>query len=170
MTDTNVIRVIPFCSKVVEWDIWSKRFLSKAKGCGFKYLLLEKLSIPKLDEEIDETSDIGKKKSMIIELNEIAYTKLILLIDFNASTCKIVFNIIKGYKTKSYSDGNGTISWKRLKNKYKPSFTPSIVKLEKKFRELSLKKGQDSKIWTAESKDLRVKLENMALALLKISL
>jgi hypothetical protein len=72
MTDMNAIRVIPFCGKVEEWAIWSERFLAKAKRCDFKDLLLGKLSIPKVDEEIDETSEIGKKKSIIIKLNEIA--------------------------------------------------------------------------------------------------
>jgi hypothetical protein len=57
MTDMNAIRVIPFCGKVEEWPIWSERFLAKAKRCGFKDLLLGKLSIPKVDEKIDETSD-----------------------------------------------------------------------------------------------------------------
>jgi hypothetical protein len=81
MTDMNAIRVIPFSGKVEEWPVWSKRSLAKAKRCDFKELLLEKFSIPKVNEEIDETSDIGKKKSIIIELNEIGNTELILLID-----------------------------------------------------------------------------------------
>jgi hypothetical protein len=46
--------------------------LAKAKCCDFKDLLLGELAILKVDEEIDETSDIKKKKSIIIELNEIA--------------------------------------------------------------------------------------------------
>jgi hypothetical protein len=71
MTDMNAIRLIPFCSKVEEWPIWSKRFLAKAKLYTFKDLLLGKLSIPKVDEEINETSDIGKKESMVIKLNDI---------------------------------------------------------------------------------------------------
>jgi hypothetical protein len=62
----NAFRVIPFCGKVEELPIRSERFLAKAKRCGFKDLLLGKLSIPKVDEEIDETSDIGKKESIII--------------------------------------------------------------------------------------------------------
>jgi hypothetical protein len=49
MTDMNAIRVIPFCGKVEEWAIWSERFLAMAKCCGFKNLLLGKLSIPKMD-------------------------------------------------------------------------------------------------------------------------
>jgi hypothetical protein len=81
MTDMNAIRVIPLYGKVEEWPVWTERLLAKAKCCGFKDLLLGKLSITKVDEYIDETSDIGKKKFIIIELNEIAYTELILLID-----------------------------------------------------------------------------------------
>jgi hypothetical protein len=36
-----------------------------------------------------------------------------------------------------------------------------MVKLEKQFREFSLKKGQDPKIWITELEDLCVKLETM---------
>jgi hypothetical protein len=53
--------------------------------------LLGKLAIPKVNEEIDETSDIEKKKSIIVELNEIAYTELILSIDVKASSGKVAF-------------------------------------------------------------------------------
>jgi hypothetical protein len=67
MTDKNAIRVIPFCGEVEEWPIWSERFLANAKQCGFKDLLLGNLSIPKVDQEIYETSDIGNKKSFIID-------------------------------------------------------------------------------------------------------
>jgi hypothetical protein len=35
------------------------------------------------------------------------------------------------------------------------------VKLEKEFRELSLKKGQDLEVWITELEYIRVKLENM---------
>jgi hypothetical protein len=136
MTDMNAIRVIPFCGKVEEWPIWSKWFLTKAKHCGFKDLLLGKLSIPKVDEEIDETSEIGKKKSIIIKLNVIVYTELILSIDVKASSGKVAFNIIRGYMTKDYPEADVTISWERLKNKYKPVFATSMAKLEKQFREL----------------------------------
>jgi hypothetical protein len=71
------------------------------------------------------------KRKMIIESNEIANTKLILLKDVNTSRVKFAFNIMKVIKTKDYSDGNGAVAWERLKKKYKPVSTPSIVKLEK---------------------------------------
>jgi hypothetical protein len=83
------------------------------------------------------------------------------LIDIKASSGKDAFNIIRGFKTKDYPDGNGAIAWERLKSKYEPVSAPSMVKLEKQFRELSLKKGQDSEVWITKLEDLRVKLENM---------
>jgi hypothetical protein len=36
-----------------------------------------------------------------------------------------------------------------------------MVKLDKQFRELSLKKGQDPEVWITALEDLRVKFENM---------
>jgi hypothetical protein len=114
MTDMNATRVIPFCGKVEESPIWSERFLAKAKCYGFKDSLLGKVSIPKVYEEIDETSDIAKKKSIIMKLNEIAYTELILSIDVKASSVKVAFNIIRGYKTKDYPYGNGATAWEIL--------------------------------------------------------
>jgi hypothetical protein len=114
-----------------------------------------------VDEEIDETSDIGKKKYIIIKLNEIAYTELILWIDIKASSGKVAFNIIRGRKTKYYPNGNNGISRERLKNKYDPVSAPSKVKLEKQFRGLSLKKCLDLEVWIIALEDLCIKLENM---------
>ena len=161
MTDLSTIRVIPFCGKVDEWPIWSERFLAKSKRFGFKELLLGKLSIPTADEEIDLESESGKKKSAIIELNEIAYSELILSIDIKTSSGKVAFNLIKGCKSKDYPDGNAALAWERLKNKYEPISAPSLVKLEKQFRELSLKRGEDPKVWITQLEDLCCRLEAM---------
>jgi hypothetical protein len=73
---------------------------------------------------IDEGTESGKKKSMTIELNEIAYTKLILSIDVMAHSGKVAFNLIKGCKSKDYPDGNAAIAWETLKNKYEPISAP----------------------------------------------
>jgi hypothetical protein len=68
MADVSTIRVIPFCGKVDEWPVWSKKFLAKAKRYGFKDLLQGKLSIPKFDESFDEDSDKGKKMLKLAEI------------------------------------------------------------------------------------------------------
>jgi hypothetical protein len=48
-----------------------------------------------------------------------------------------------------------------LKNKFEPSSAPSLVKLEKQFRQSSLKKGQDPYIWITELEDYRMRLEEL---------
>jgi gag-polypeptide of LTR copia-type len=165
MTNLNTTRVIPFCRKVDEWPIWSEKFLAKSRRYGFKDLLL---SIPKADEEFDEVSDIERKTSRIIELNKIAYTELILFSDVKTSNGKIASNIVKGYNNKYYPDGNAARAWEKLKNKYEPVSATSMVKSEKQFRELSLKKCQDPEVWITELEDICVRLDDMASSILEI--
>jgi hypothetical protein len=66
ITVLSTIRVIPFCGKVDEWPIWSKKFLVKAKRYGFKDASLGKLSIPKIDDSFDDVSDQRKRMLKII--------------------------------------------------------------------------------------------------------
>jgi hypothetical protein len=98
MTDLNTIRVIPICGKVDEWPIWSERFLAKSRRSGLKDLLLGKLSISTANEEINEGTKSGKKKSVTIELNEIAYKELILLIDV---VKKLLLILLKDVKVRT---------------------------------------------------------------------
>jgi hypothetical protein len=44
---------------------------------------------------------------------------------------------------QEYPDGNATTASEKLKNKYD---TPSMVKLDKQFRDSSLKKGEDPEV------------------------
>jgi hypothetical protein len=64
-------------------------------------------------------------------------------------------------KSKDYADGNANMAWERLKNKFEPSSAPSLVKLEKLFRQCSLKKGQDPDIWITELEDYLMRLEEL---------
>ena len=141
MTDLSTIRVIPFCGKADEWPIWSEKFLAKAKRYGVKDVLIGKLSIPKADEEFDEDTVTGKKMKNAIEVNELAYTELLLSIDVKISFGKVVFIILRGCKSKGYPDVNVTTAWEKLKNRYEHTFAPSMVKLDKQFRDSSLKKA-----------------------------
>jgi hypothetical protein len=68
---------------------------------------------------------------------------------------------VKGCKKKDYADGNESMAWKRLKKKFELSSAPSLVKLEKQFRQCSLKKRQDPDIWITELEDYRMVLEEL---------
>jgi hypothetical protein len=127
--------------------------------------LLGKVKVPRTDEDYDMESEEGKKLTIAADMNELAYTELILSIDDKTSSGKVAFNLVKGYKNKDYADGNARIAWERLRNKFEPSSAPSLVNLEKKFRQCSLKKGQDPDIWIIEREDYRMRLEELGLSI-----
>jgi hypothetical protein len=96
-----------------------------------------------------------------IELNEIAYTELILSIDVKASYGKFAFNNVKGCKIKDHPDGNVVTAWEKLKNKYEPVSASSMVKLDKPCRDSSLKTSLDPEVWINELEDFHVSLDDM---------
>jgi hypothetical protein len=121
--------------------------------------LLGKVKIPRTNEDYDMESEEGKKLTIAADMNELDYKELILSIDDKTSSGEVAYNFVKGSKKKDYADGNASMAWKRLKNKFEPSSAPSLVKLEKEFRQCSLKKGQDPDIWITELEDYGMRLE-----------
>ena len=99
MTDFSSIRVLNFSGRKEEWPSWSEKFLAKAKRSGTKDVLLGKVEIPSSFEVVDEKAEEGKKLLRISELNEIAYTELILSIDVSNSQGKIAFGIFTRQKS-----------------------------------------------------------------------
>jgi hypothetical protein len=57
-----------------EWTIWREKILAKAKRSGFNDVLLDKVNIPKSDEEINEKDEEGKALMKNADLNEMVYT------------------------------------------------------------------------------------------------
>jgi hypothetical protein len=70
----------------------------------------------------------AKQILRVIELKEMAVTKLVLSIDVSSSSRKIAFGILKSYKTKDYEDYHAVLAWEKLKKKYDPVSAPSFVK------------------------------------------
>jgi hypothetical protein len=85
-------------------------------------------------------------------VNEIAYTELILCIDFKASYDKIAFNIVKGCKNNYYTYENAVNAWEKLNINYEPLSAPFTVKLDKHFRDSSLKKDKIMKFGSVSFK------------------
>ena len=161
MTDFSAIRVLNFSGRKEEWPSWNEKFLAKAKRSGIKDVLLGKVEIPSSLDIIDEKTEEGKKLLRIADLNEIAFTELILSIDVSNSNGKIAFGIVKSCKSKEFEDGNAALAWDKLKKKYDPISAPSLVKTERMFRESRLGKNEDPEIWINNLEDLRIKLETM---------
>jgi hypothetical protein len=91
MSDLSAIRVLSFSGSKDEWPTWSEKFLAKTKRSGIKDVLLGKVLIPKSSEVFDEKTDEGKRMLRIIDLNEMAFTELVLSIDVSSSSGKIAF-------------------------------------------------------------------------------
>jgi hypothetical protein len=161
MTDISTIRVIPFYGKSEELSTWSEKPSAKARSYGFKDVLLGKVKVPRTDEDYDMESEEGKKLAIAADMSEVVYTELILSIDDKTGSGKVAFDLVKGCKNKDYADGNASMAWERLKNKFEPSSAPSLVKVEKQFRQSSLKTEQDSDICITELEDYRVRLQEL---------
>jgi hypothetical protein len=58
--------------------------------------LLGKFKIPGIDEDYDMELEAGKKIRIVVDMNELPYTDLILLIDYKTSSGKFAFNLVKG--------------------------------------------------------------------------
>ena len=140
--------------------------LAKARRYGFKDVLLGKVRIPKTDEDYETDTEEGKKLMIAADMNELAYTELILSIDDKTSNGKVAFNLVKGCKNKDFVDGNANLAWERLRNKFEPQSAPSLVKMEKQFRQCALKKDQDPDVWITQLEDYRMKLEELGSSIL----
>jgi hypothetical protein len=66
---------------------------------------------------------------IIADLKESVYTELVLSIDDKSRSGKVAFNLVKGYKSKDYVDGNEFIVWESVKNKFEHVSAPSLVKM-----------------------------------------
>jgi hypothetical protein len=55
-------------------------------------------------------SEEGKKLTIAADMNELAYTELILLIDDKTNSVKLAFNLIKGCENKDFADGNASMA------------------------------------------------------------
>jgi tellurite resistance-related uncharacterized protein len=98
MTDLSTIRVFPFYGKSEEWPTWSEKFLAKARRFGFKDVLLGKVKVLRTDVDYDMESEERKKLTIAADMNELAYSELILSIDDKTSSAKVAFNLLRGSK------------------------------------------------------------------------
>jgi hypothetical protein len=99
-----LIRILAFSGKKDEWPIWCEKFFTKAKRSGFKDMLLGKINISKSGDEINRKTEERKALMKNANRSEMAYTELIHLIDVRRSNGKVVFIIIKGCKSRKYTD------------------------------------------------------------------
>jgi hypothetical protein len=118
-------------------------------------------NIPNSDKEINENNEKVKVLMKNADLHEMAYTEMTLLTDVRCSSGKVVFSIIKGWKSRDYTDGNSASAWDKIRKKFDTVSDPSLVKLGRSFRQSKLEKVEYLKIWITILEEHRLKLEDM---------
>ena len=106
------LRYLPFRGKKDEWNMWSQKFLAKARKKGYKDILIGKTKIPKTS---DDDYDVDEAKRLE-ELNKEAYYDL-----STAMEDKVAFNKVVLAKTDDLPDGDAYLAWKMLNNKKNPN-------------------------------------------------
>ncbi len=76
-----------------DWQVWSEKFLARARRKGFKDVLLGKVTVPPDSELLDLSKDEDKKKKKLRDANDFASEALILLIDRETSTGRVAFSL-----------------------------------------------------------------------------
>ena len=152
-------KFVYFSGKKKDWITWEEKHLAKSKRYGYKDLLMGKLTIPKSTEILDSVTDADRIK--IKDLNEDAYSDLVLSIDTTTSAGKVAFSYVRGTKSPDYEDGNAAIAFKRLTNKYAPKTAPSLAKINREFYQAKLKKQVDPDFFITKLESLRTMMGEM---------
>ena len=119
-------------------------------------LLLGKETVP--DDSMDlsaiTNADDRKRMEELRELNEDAYEDLVLSINGETETGRVVFQLVRGAKTNNLSDGDAREAWDRLTRKFEAKTAPSRLLLKNKIQGLKLKYKQDPEIYISMLEDL----------------
>ena len=71
----KTLKLPRFSGKQEDWQIWSERFLIRAKRKGYKDLLTGKVKIPS-DNETSTDTRIADELDELRELNELAFKEI----------------------------------------------------------------------------------------------
>ena len=77
------------------------------------------------------------------EANSNAYTSLLLKISPKTDAGKVAFSIVERAKSADLPDGNAKAAYDQLEARYRPKNAPTLVSLEKQFRECYLREWRD---------------------------
>ena len=123
------LRYLPFKGKKDEWEMWSAKFLSKARKKRYIKILTGEMPVVFEDKDDKTTEEIAREK-----LNDEAFDDLITLMED-----KVAFNKVNQAKTKTLKNGCARTAWSNLLNKYKPKSVQTKAKLKLKFAQSKLK-------------------------------
>ena len=155
----KTLKLPRFSGKQEDWQIWSEKFLIRAKRKGYKDLLLGKVIIPK-DDESSTDARTDAEMDAIRELNELAFEEIEMGIDTEKKAGRVAFDYVRMSKTDDYTDGNCKMAWDRLKAKFESKQAPTRLLLRKEFYNKKLNSIEDDPDeWITELEDLRLRMK-----------
>jgi len=132
----------------LNWPHWELKFLVRAQQKGFAGILRGTVQMPPASKSLDVSKPDEKIMKKHRDMNNYAYKELLLLIMMTTDEGHVAFHIVTGAVDTNLPDGNMTLAWKRLKDKYAPKLTPKKLELQRAFQVSCLKNSdQDPEVW-----------------------
>ena len=147
----HTIKGIGFKGKTNEFKMWHKKFLARTNLKGYKSVLLGRINVPKHSEELSGSSDVVKKKIKVRKANNMAYSDLLLCVIDDVS-----FVIVSEAVTDDLPDGDASLAWKRLSEKYESKTGANMLQLKLAFATCCMEDvNGDPYIWISELEGIR---------------
>ena len=144
----------PFDGKPSSWSFYSAQLLATANKRNFGDILLgNTMSASKTVSTaarailLSARTQDEKDAIKMYDANYNAYTGLLLTISPKTYAGKVAFSIVENAKSADLPDGNAKAAYDQLEARYRPKNAPTLVSLEKQFRECYLREGRDQLNW-----------------------
>ena len=147
MTTPNdkAIRILPFDGTAGGWHMWSRRFKAKCKATGMNKILDGKITIASDDKKNRSQEEDENRK-----LNDELYVELLL-----SCEDQVCFGIVDNAKTTALKEGDASLAWKNLLNKFESSSEASKCQTLKKKNDC--KAHRTSCKWKKKAKKCRAR-------------
>ena len=154
--EEKAFRVVTFDGKAENWRTWKLKIMAKALIEGFRDVFEGKVVVPDESEDIDVSTDAGKKSMKYRNMNNKAYATLAMACD------GVSFGCVERAITNKLPSGDAGLAWKNLCTKYEPSTQMSLVSLKKEFAECKLESVKsDPDEWITKLEHIRIRIKGI---------
>ena len=152
------IKIIKFFGKKSEFAFSENKFKAKARRKGYLDILKGEVEVMNDEnfEKLKGNEEGYKEIKEARELNELAFEDLVLSMDTKKGQGKIAANLVNSAKNEDFSEGDAKEAWDKLRKKYNPSTTPSLLRIKKEFNKSVLKLEKDPAEWIQELQMLQI--------------
>ena len=98
------------------------------------------------------------------DANSNAYTGLLLTISPKTDAGKVAFSIVENAESADLLDGNAKAAYDQLEARYRLNNAPTLVSLEKQFRECYLREGRDPLNWITMLQTIAMNMNRIIVA------